>query len=348
MHIMKVKLAGGHYTRLRAEACRQADHYENNVDLERSGDNIVLQEYLEADAEKLKAEIKARGVNREIRPDAVAALDCVCTLPKDEPISKDDREAIKAWGNDVLEGFLEAYGLERGDVLGAVIHMDETYPHVHISVLPISRDEKGAHLSAKKVNNRSALNKLHDSVAEHMKERGYKGTYVSEDKEARGKGTATLEAYKEHQEAIKERDKAIKERDEARLDAEDYQDSALMWERKASEEALKAHEWTQKALDAKMEMDMNVKSAQNSLAFRRDIESATKRMKRVSDMVAYTMQNANVIKTAPEIEAFYKEIEGRFEKWMDTLTDKNGFNIGQSFRNMEADQRKHRDEDYER
>lgn len=351
MHIQKIKLHGGHYTRLRAEAVRSADHYENNVDLSKSHENITLQEYLEADTEKLKAEIKSRGVIREIRPDAVGLLDCVCSMPKDEPISRNDREAVAKWGEDVMEAFLKAYGLERNDVIGAVIHMDETHPHIHISVLPIQRDEKGAHLSAKKVNNQSALKRLHDSVAEQMKEKGYKGSYVNENEADRGKGKETLKALKERTEAEMERDKARAERDYAKDEAADYKDTAELWREEAKNSQAEAQVWSQKSMEAKVEADMNIRYAKNALAVRDSIEGGTRYMEKLQRMVDYITHNTDSRETAPIIEEFYKGIVTDLMKWMDDTPDRNNaLTLGQGFRNMEADRDKRRRsiEDYER
>ena len=340
MHIMKTSFGGRNadYKKLRAEATREADHYENAVDLSRSPDNILIKDYPQPD--ELEAMARSLGVSRKIRDNAVIAVPVVCTVPQDENIDIGNPEAVRKWGEDVIDTVCETLEIRKEALIGAVIHMDETRPHIHLMVMPV--DNEG-HLTAKNLLNKQKFKTLHDDMAKGMAERGYKGTYVSEDHELRGKGKETLKALKERSEAEMERDKARAERDYAKDEAADYKDTAELWKEEAKNSQAEAQVWSQKSMEAKVEADMNVRHAQNSLAVRSSIEGGTRRMEKVQRMIDYITHNTNSMETAPKIDRFYKEIEERLMKWMDETPDKNNaLTLGEGFRRMEADRDKRR------
>ena len=336
MHIMKTSFGARNteYSKLKAEAMREADHYKNAVDPARSDDNIIIKDYPQPD--ELEGMAKSLGVSRKIQNNAVIAVPIVCTMPKDENVDIKDAEAVKQWGEDYTDAVLSTLGIQKDTVIGAVIHRDETNPHIHLMVMPV-RDGR---LNARDILNKAVFRTMHDTIAGKMKEKGYSGTYVSEDREARGMGKDTLEAYKERREAEKARDYAQEL-------AADYKDTAELWKEEAKNSQAEAQVWSQKSMEAKVEADMNVRHAQNSLAVRSSIEGGTRRMEKVQRMIDYITHNTNSMETAPKIERFYKEIEERLMTWMDNTPDKtsdkeNPLTLGQGFRNMEADRDKRR------
>ena len=194
MHIFKVKNNSG-WKQLSGHMERDHSYYKNNVDLSKSDQNIKIREYMTA--AELQEHIRQSGVERKVRPDAVVALNVICTLPKDETHAQSD---MRAWGEAVVNATCHSLGLDPNHLAGAEIHMDETTPHIHFSVIPIVEDAAGkAKLSAKDVATREHLQHLHDDVQHDLRAAGYDGKYVSDDQEARGLGKESLPELKRRQ-----------------------------------------------------------------------------------------------------------------------------------------------------
>lgn len=194
MHMLKTKISGGSFQRLASERERQLEHYKNYVDSDRSADNVIIKHYIQ----ELDNYARSQGVNR-IRKDAVGSLDFVMTMPQNETIDITDKEALTRWANDVITATCDAMSLDTRDLLGAVVHMDETTPHVHFSLMPLVRSQDSVTLSAKTIANKKSLTKLHDRVSEYMRAHGYEGQYVN-DEAHRGLGKESLETFKHDQE----------------------------------------------------------------------------------------------------------------------------------------------------
>lgn len=197
MHIEKVKISGGDYTRQADHNERKHIYYKSNITGASWLNEVIIPYRQESE---LIDYAKSQGVTR-IRKDAVGALNVVVTLPADEEIDRTDSDYLREWACNIIQGVLKALNLDERDLLGAVIHLDETTPHLHFSVMPIVRTPEGARLSAKDIVTRERLLGLHDEVANYMFARGYTGTYVNDD-EKRGLGKVSLEEYKRAQEAL--------------------------------------------------------------------------------------------------------------------------------------------------
>ena len=96
------------------------------------------------------------------------------------------KEEIEQYFKDCYE-FYKSYYCAGDDnrIFNAVIHLDETTPHMHISAVPILENEKGFSLCAKKiVGNRSDLRKAQDKFYEEVcQSRGFdRGHKVAWDK----------------------------------------------------------------------------------------------------------------------------------------------------------------------
>lgn len=83
-----------------------------------------------------KEEQKAIENGQHIRKDAVKALEVVAAFNKPDY----DNATLEAWSKDVLEWVKEKFGGEQ-NIKHAVLHMDESTPHIHIVLVPI--DERG-------------------------------------------------------------------------------------------------------------------------------------------------------------------------------------------------------------
>ena len=97
--------------------------------------------------------IKQLSPKRKIKDDAVLITSFILGSDKEffDGISP---EAQKQFFDDCTEFFAERYGKE--NVVSAVVHLDESTPHLHFNLMPVT----GGRLCAKELFDRSALRKL--------------------------------------------------------------------------------------------------------------------------------------------------------------------------------------------
>lgn len=103
------------------------------------------------------------------RADVNVMCDWVVTLPKD--VQADDEQKFF----EAVFAFLsERYGSD--NIINAVVHNDETTPHMHCAFVPVVEDRKkgGYKVSAKERLNRAELQSFHTDLAGYVQERlGY-------------------------------------------------------------------------------------------------------------------------------------------------------------------------------
>lgn len=76
---------------------------------------------------------------RKIKQDAVIALCFVCTSDEETMKRLEAEGKLNEWIDTTLEWFRKEFGEE--NVVSAVLHMDETTPHLHVTVVPITTEE---------------------------------------------------------------------------------------------------------------------------------------------------------------------------------------------------------------
>ena len=151
---------------------REGKTYKNpDIDLDKSYLNydLIHQEKISYN-EKIKERIAA-GYNgkRKIRTDAVKHLEGIVTSDSDF-FEQMNEEQIKQYFTDSLDFVKEEYGEK--NILYATVHMDEKTPHMHVGVVPLTKDGR---LSAKEVlGNKTALSKFQDRFNNFVNEKGYK------------------------------------------------------------------------------------------------------------------------------------------------------------------------------
>ncbi|WP_236880272.1 MobV family relaxase, partial [Clostridioides difficile] len=99
---------------------------------------------------------------------------------------------------DSVKGFSDRYGADR--VLNATVHRDETTPHLHIGVMPITQDGR---LSAKAIFTKTEMKARQTEFARDVGEkygleRGEEGSERTQLSGARCKEQKALERAKEH------------------------------------------------------------------------------------------------------------------------------------------------------
>lgn len=112
--------------------------------------DLVLSDNIAARLEKRLSEIKVMN-----RADVKHLGQWVITMPNDlDPALRD------LFFSAVYDFFKQEYGKE--NIIYAVVHLDETTPHMHLGAVPVALNDKGQeHLSAKKVFTKNHLQHIH-------------------------------------------------------------------------------------------------------------------------------------------------------------------------------------------
>lgn len=196
VHMMKIK--SGAVGGIQSHNNREHEPKTNpDVDMSRSEDNydlIPCDNYKRSIKEKLSNLVES---SRAVRKDAVVVCNFIVTS---------DNETMEALGvdhqreffQDSVKWFSDRYGADR--VLNATVHMDETTPHLHIGVMPITQDGR---LSAKAIFTKTEMKAIqtefaHDVGEKYGLERGVEGSERTHLSEARFKEQKALEMANEH------------------------------------------------------------------------------------------------------------------------------------------------------
>lgn len=143
---------------------------DSEIDWSKTHLNVELVERMKADELR-----QLEGLAK--RKDAVTLVDTVLTLP--EELKYASREKQIAFFRCALVALQKHIG---GQVAFATIHFDETTPHLHFGVVPITRDGR---LCAKEIVNRSMLTGLHGTVEKAVRENGFNVQLQEPDEELR-------------------------------------------------------------------------------------------------------------------------------------------------------------------
>ena len=202
VHMMKIK--SGAVGGIQSHNNREHEPKTNpDVDMSRSEDNYDLvpcSNYKKSIKEKLSNLVKS---NRAIRKDAVVVCNFIVTS---------DNATMEALGvdrqrkffEDSVKWFSDRYGADR--ILNATVHMDETTPHLHVGVVPITQDGR---LSAKAIFTKSEMKAIQTEFARDVGEkygleRGVEGSERTHLSEARFKEKKALEMANEYGEIAQE------------------------------------------------------------------------------------------------------------------------------------------------
>lgn len=196
VHMMKIK--SGAVGGIQSHNNREHEPKTNpDVDMSRSEDNYDLvpcDNYKRSIKEKLSNLVES---SRAVRKDAVVVCNFIVTS---------DSKTMEALGadrqreffEDSVKWFSDRYGADR--VLNATVHMDETTPHLHIGVMPITQDGR---LSAKAIFTKTEMKAIQTEFARDVGEkygleRGVEGSERTHLSEARFKEQKALEMANEH------------------------------------------------------------------------------------------------------------------------------------------------------
>ena len=196
VHMMKIK--SGAVGGIQSHNNREHEPKTNpDVDMSRSEDNydlISCDNYKRSIKEKMSNLVES---SRAVRKDAVVVCNFIVTSDN-ETMNALGAERQREFFQDSVKWFSDRYGTDR--VLNATVHMDETTPHLHIGVMPITQDGR---LSAKAIFTKTEMKAIqtefaHDVGEKYGLERGVEGSERTHLSEARFKEQKALEMANEH------------------------------------------------------------------------------------------------------------------------------------------------------
>lgn len=196
VHMMKIK--SGAVGGIQSHNNREHEPKTNpDVDMSRSEDNydlIPCDNYKRSIKEKLSNLVES---SRAVRKDAVVACNFIVTSDN-ETMDALGADRQREFFQDSVKWFSDRYGADR--VLNATVHMDETTPHLHIGVMPITQDGR---LSAKAIFTKTEMKAIQTEFARDVGEkygleRGVEGSERTHLSEARFKEQKALEMANEH------------------------------------------------------------------------------------------------------------------------------------------------------
>lgn len=196
VHMMKIK--SGAVGGIQSHNNREHEPKTNpDVDMSRSEDNydlISCDNYKRSIKEKLSNLVES---SRAVRKDAVVVCNFIVTSDN-ETMNALGADRQREFFQDSVKWFSDRYGADR--VLNATVHMDETTPHLHIGVMPITQDGR---LSAKAIFTKTEMKAIQTEFARDVGEkygleRGVEGSERTHLSEARFKEQKALEMANEH------------------------------------------------------------------------------------------------------------------------------------------------------
>lgn len=196
VHMMKIK--AGAVGGIQSHNNREHEPKTNpDVDMNRSEDNydlIPCDNYKRSIKEKLSNLVES---SRAVRKDAVVVCNFIVTSDN-ETMDALGADRQREFFQDSVKWFSDRYGADR--VLNATVHMDETTPHLHIGVMPITQDGR---LSAKAIFTKTEMKAIQTEFARDVGEkygleRGVEGSERTHLSEARFKEQKALEMANEH------------------------------------------------------------------------------------------------------------------------------------------------------
>lgn len=253
-------------TGIQKENNRTATGYNNSVNRERSELNVPL---IQSNnwTQDIKAEIDRAGAHT--RSNSVVALDTLYTA---SPQFFDDKtqEQTEHFFKECLQFHQERFG----HIISAVIHYDETTPHLHVVSVPLTQDGR---LSARDViGNRAKMSRTQDMFYEQV------GKVYGLDRGERGDGQEKKEhtSAQEHKlrEVTANKERELEELDAIKSSKSHARARAEKWRQKAYEQEGK--NWQAEIDKQRLQSQIEAERAvlQNVTAERERVEKQVKQL----------------------------------------------------------------------
>lgn len=153
-----------------ASDARMSDHIErrviaSNVDPTRTHLNRELAQLPEGVTERDEAiahRIKSAGIKRKITPDQVRAIRVMLSGTHEAMMKIQQDGRIDEWCDDSMQWLHKTFGKE--NTVSAVLHMDETTPHIHATIMPIVTGERRKAKQKKQTEGKRTYRKKNDTA----------------------------------------------------------------------------------------------------------------------------------------------------------------------------------------
>ena len=206
---------------IQRENTRTATEYNNKVSPGMDIFNVTLKESSNW-LQDINNEIKAAGA--KTRSNSVLALDTIYTASPDFFQGKTNQQ-----NDDFFKDCLQFHQEHFGHIISAVIHYDETTPHLHVISVPLTKDNR---LSARDViGNKAKMSKTQDAFFEQVG-RGYgleRGIHIDGQEKKQHISAQEHELHEIKQQIAREQEKleAIEHSEEtARTRAQEFKQKA--------------------------------------------------------------------------------------------------------------------------
>lgn len=178
---------------------REKEKYKSNpdIDLTRSHENIELvpcdkkyverfyeitAPYKEEWDERMKTERpeRKRTFTKMVNDGKNVVADELILTASHNFFNDMSREDITKWGNKCMDFVYKDIGYNKNQIISAIIHMDETTPHLHVVAVPLitrfdKRSNKERYTLSKKayIHDKKHLSELQDKYHKRMVDNGY-------------------------------------------------------------------------------------------------------------------------------------------------------------------------------
>lgn len=281
---------------IQKENTRTATEYNNKVAPGMDIFNVTLKESNNW-LQDINKEIQAAGA--KARSNSVMALDTIYTASPDFFQGKTNTENDKFF-QDCLKFHNEHFG----HIISAVVHYDETTPHLHIISVPLTKDGR---LSARDViGNKAKMSKTQDAFFEQVG-RGYgleRGVHMDGQEKKEHISAQEHELRKIKQQIAREQEKleAVEHSEEtARTRAQEYKQTAEKLQKQVEqlqEERVKQHNSLKMLSASKLDRQKELKALNYTLQEKRnefeaitaDIKQAGKDLEEISGYLSRAEQ----------------------------------------------------------
>lgn len=164
-----MKLKAGNLGGLGRHVERTTDNHSNkDIDPEKSHLNYELVQRNNSIQSEITSFIESeKSTTRKLRKDAVLCNEWIISSDKFF-FEKLSAEETRNYFEVAKDYFAENFGEK--NIRYAVVHMDESTPHMHLGIVPFDKENK---LSAKRMFDRKTLIKIQDELPERFKHEGF-------------------------------------------------------------------------------------------------------------------------------------------------------------------------------
>ena len=146
---------------------------------------------------RIQERIREAQGDKTVRKDAVVDMEFILSGSHDT-FEKMSKEEMEDWAKDSYQFMADTFGEE--NIVEAVLHLDETTPHIHMHVVPVVKNPDGSRrLCAKDLTKRDQLRQLHTEYARRVEKYGFQ-------RSSKGKGVRHRDPHEHYRDLQKKVD----------------------------------------------------------------------------------------------------------------------------------------------